>query len=104
MEDFGIPLLEVRLGFVGAVGSSTTYFVHNILKGIWAVNGKADKEKVSLWVGEWTEAIVFLLPGGVPQSKLNSLSCCWVNCVCYIVLEHGRNVFLIPREQVTMSE
>ena len=77
------------------------YLVHDVLEGIWAVNGEADEEEVGFWVGEWAETIVFFLSSSVPESELDGLARCWMNCVGDVVLKHSRNIFLLPHEQVT---
>jgi hypothetical protein len=44
-----------------------TYLVHNVLEGVGAVDGKADKEEIGFWIGKWSKTVVFLLAGGIPE-------------------------------------
>ena len=89
---------------MGPAGSLAAYLVHDILKGIWAVNGKADEEKVGFRVRKWAETIIFFLSGCIPESELDSLAGWWVGCVRDIILKHSRNIFLLPHEQVIKRE
>ena len=68
------------------------YLLLNVVKGIWRVDREADQDDVGVWVGQWTETIVILLAGGIPQGQLDVLS---INFdVGDIVLEDGWDVDL----------
>lgn len=71
-----------------------SYLVHNIVEGVWAIDGKTDEKKVGLWVAQRTETVVLLLTSGIPECQLNLLSSALVDWVCNVVLEDGWNVFL----------
>lgn len=68
------------------------YLLLNVVKGIWRVDSEADQDDVGVWVGQWTETIVILLAGGIPQGQLDVLS---INFdVGDVVLEDGWDVDL----------
>lgn len=70
------------------------YLVHYVLQRVWAVDGKANEDQVGVWVREWAQPIIFLLPGSIPQRQLHGLSTGLVLCVCNVVLKDRGNVFL----------
>lgn len=70
------------------------YLIHDIFQGIWAVDGKADEEKVGLRIGEGSKPVVFFLPGGIPQSQLDGLASRLVSGVGDVILEYCWYVFL----------
>ena len=41
----------------------------DVLEGGWRRDGEADEEDVGLWVGEWTQAVVIFLSGGIEESE-----------------------------------
>lgn len=43
-----------------------SYLIHDIVEGIWAIDGEADENEVGLWVGKRAQAVVFFLSGCVP--------------------------------------
>ena len=40
--------------------------VHDIFKGVGAVDCETDEEEIGFWVGEWAETVVLFLTGSVP--------------------------------------
>lgn len=46
-----------------------SYLGFHVIKGWRADDREADQENVGLWVGEWSEAVVIFLSGGIPQSQ-----------------------------------
>lgn len=75
-------------------GEELSYLVEHIVQRVGAVNSKADKNQVSLWVGKRAKAVVFLLSGSVPQSQLYGLARRRMDGVGDVVFEDGRDVFL----------
>ena len=71
-----------------------TNLVHDIFKRIGAVDGEANKDQVSLGIGERSQAVVFLLPGGIPKSKLDGLTGRRMRWVGDVVLKDCGDVFL----------
>lgn len=71
------------------------YLVEHIVQRVGAVNGKADENQVSLWVGKRAKTVVFLLSGSVPQSQLYGLARRRVDGVGDVVFEDCRDVFLL---------
>lgn len=41
----------------------------HVLEGSWGGDGEADEEDIGLWVGEWAQAVVILLSGGIEESE-----------------------------------
>ena len=76
-----------------------TYFVHDILEGIGAVDGEADEKKIGFRVGKWSETVIFFLTCSIPQRQLDCLAAWLVVCVGDVVLEDCRDVFLVSISQ-----
>lgn len=78
----------------GCVTTKGAYFIHDVLQRVRAVDGEAHEDDVCLGVREWTQPVVFLLAGRVPQGELDHLASRRVRRVRDVVLEDGGNVFL----------
>lgn len=98
MEDFRVPLRAMSdLPYRDQKKLDPrwmTYLVHDILKGVGAVDSEADENEVGLRVRKRTKTIVFFLARGVPEGELNSFAAWLMGGVCHVVLEDGRYVFL----------
>lgn len=68
--------------------------VHDIFKGVRAVDGEADEDQVGLRVGEWTQSVVFLLAGRIPQRQFHRLTGWRVCGIGDVVLENRGDIFL----------
>lgn len=72
-----------------------TYLVHDIFKGIGAIDGKADEYDVCLWVGERAQSVVLFLSSSIPQRQLHHLASWRVRRVGNVVLKDSGHVFLL---------
>ena len=72
-----------------------TYLVHDIFERVRAVNGEANEEKIGLWVGEWSQTVVFFLACSVPERQFHRLTTRLVIGVSNIVFEDCRDIFLL---------
>jgi hypothetical protein len=70
------------------------YLVHNILKRIRTINSEANEEKISFRVGQWSETIIFLLAGCIPQSKFDLFRSARDSGHGNVILKDSRDVFL----------
>lgn len=71
-----------------------TYLVHDVLKGVRAVDGEANEDEIGLRVRKRAKTIVFFLSGGVPERKLNRFAAWLMGSMRHVILENGRYVFL----------
>lgn len=79
------------------------YLVHDIVKGVWTVDGEANEYQVGLRVGEWSQTVVLFLPCSIPQGEFDCLASrrmCWV---CDVVFEDCWDVFLRRGGAVSMG-
>lgn len=70
------------------------HLVHDVFERVGAVDGETNKDDVSFGIGERAQAVVFLLPSGVPQSQLDHLAGGQMRGLGDVVLEDGGHVFL----------
>ena len=76
---------------------SDAYLFHDILERVGAIDGEANEEEISFWVGEWSKTVVFFLASCVPECQLDCLATWPMGFRGDIILEYGRNVFLFMR-------
>jgi hypothetical protein len=68
VKNLGIPLDIVSCKVLARLENGVTCLIHYVLERVRAVDGEADKEKISLWVGQRTQTIIFFLSSCIPES------------------------------------
>jgi len=56
------------------IGEAQPYLCFDVLKTRWTHKRKTYKKDVSLWIGQWSKAIIILLAGSIPKSERNCLA------------------------------